>query len=100
MADGAGARSKSIMFNEYDLDQLKDYADQIEDSPRSTPTRKVEGRRKTARVVAYALFEMSLDEDEAIRLIFDWNDSLDWSWDEDELTSLIGWVKAKHNPFF
>ena len=87
-------------MNEFNLELLSDYADQLEDSPRSTPTRRVEGRRKTARVVAYALFDMDLSEDEATRLILFWNGGLDWPWDEEELTSLIGWVKQKHNPFF
>ena len=74
---------------------LKDYARTIEDSRPG-----VEGRRKTAKVIAHALYAMNLTIEEAIEVINEWNASLAWMWPQRDINNFIGWVRDRHDPFY
>ena len=79
----------------YHLDCLDDYARTIEDSRPG-----VEGRRKTAKVIAHALYAMKRSIEEAVEVINEWNNSLEWPWPEKDLRNFIGWVRDRHDPFY
>ena len=79
----------------YNFEVLKDYADEIPNSREG-----VEGRKKTARVIAYALYGMGLELDQALQVIREWNNSLEWSWKEKDLREFIGWVRSRYNPLY
>ena len=81
----------------YNLLYLEAYANTIQDSPKSTTELKVEGRRKTIKVIAYALYAMGLEYWEAIEVIDRWNYRLQWVWTDKDLKRLIEYVEEHHD---
>lgn len=82
-------------MSSYRLLCLNDYARRIPDS-RIEPTRRVEGTKKTIRVISHALFKMGLDRPSALRLIHEWNDQLDWSWSDRSIDRFVDYVLNNH----
>ena len=79
----------------YRLIVLNDYARKIPDA-RIEATRRVEGTKKTIRVISHALYRMGLNRAEAIRLIHEWNDQLDWSWSDRSIKRFVDYVLSNH----